>query len=115
MKCNICKALKMKDNPNFLGHMNSGVLVFEDSQRQKGHVIFMYDNHVEDIAELNESERSIFFNEAVVVGSFMKDLYKATRINYEILMNKEPHLHMHIIPRYKTDKNPKMPIWINRT
>ena len=32
-------------------------------------------------------------------------------MNYELLGNSDPHLHWHIIPRYKTDPRWGAPIW----
>jgi hypothetical protein len=32
-------------------------------------------------------------------------------MNYELLGNTDPHLHWHIVPRYKTDPRWGQPIW----
>jgi diadenosine tetraphosphate (Ap4A) HIT family hydrolase len=37
--------------------------------------------------------------------------FKPSKLNYELLGNKDKHMHWHLYPRYKNDPDPKRPIW----
>ena len=34
------------------------------------------------------------------------------KINCELLGNRDPHIHWHIVPRYGTDEHPEGPAWL---
>ncbi len=45
------------------------------------------------------------------VGKALAATLNPDKMNYELLGNAQPHLHWHIIPRYKTDPMWGRPIW----
>ena len=45
------------------------------------------------------------------MGTALATALKPDKMNYELLGNAQPHLHCHIIPRYKTDPMWGRPIW----
>jgi diadenosine tetraphosphate (Ap4A) HIT family hydrolase len=48
-----------------------------------------------------------------LVAEAMFRAFRPAKLNYELLGNTEPHLHWHLIPRYRDDPKPKIPVWEN--
>jgi diadenosine tetraphosphate (Ap4A) HIT family hydrolase len=65
--------------------------------------------HLEDLAP--ETVASLMVS-AAKVGSVIRDIVNADRINYAVLGNTESHVHVHIIPRlHRFDPVPNRPPW----
>ena len=82
-----------------------------DDNRYPGRCLVVFDKHKEILEELNSYELEYFTNCMVRVGSIIKELTGAKRINYAILGNTESHVHAHVIPRFDNDPNPKKSPW----
>jgi diadenosine tetraphosphate (Ap4A) HIT family hydrolase len=63
--------------------------------------------------ELNANPRRTLLYEASVVGDVLLEVTNAVRINYEILGNLEPALHVHVFPRfaYEPAELRTRPVW----
>jgi len=68
--------------------------------RFPGRSILMFYDHVEDMAKLSESDLLSFWKDAITVGEAIKRVTGSPRVNFAVLGNAAPHLHVHIIPRY---------------
>jgi len=82
------------------------VQLFRDDQYYLGRVVIVLKNrHIEDIFEITMEERTELFENVIpsIKGSldtvFEPDLY-----NYTSLGNDCRHVHIHLIPRYKTTR-----------
>ena len=82
------------------------------NQMYRGHSVLVFDTrHVTRIDQLSAAEWR----------DYSTDLHRATRVtvsvckpdhlNVESLGNIMPHLHWHVIPRYKDDGRWRQPIW----
>jgi len=60
--------------------------------------------HVEDITEINEQEQLELFKILKVLRAASQKLFKPDRYNYSSLGNEVSHVHIHFIPRYKTER-----------
>lgn len=84
-----------------------------DVQFLRGYCLILPDPVVGHLNELDAEARKILLCEASVVGDALLQLTGAVRINYEILGNLEPALHVHIFPRF--DDEPAdlktRPVW----
>jgi diadenosine tetraphosphate (Ap4A) HIT family hydrolase len=47
----------------------------------------------------------------LAISKVLKDTFKANKIDRATLGNEVPHLHWHLIPRYKTESNFNKPPW----
>lgn len=83
--------------------VNSGWVVLGDVQFLRGYSLILPDPVVSDLNELSVQDRKTLLYEASVVGDALLELTNAIRINYEILGNLEPALHVHVFPRYKDE------------
>lgn len=93
--------------------VHSGWVVLGDVQFLRGYSLLLPDPVVGHLNELNADERGILFREAALVGDALLAITGAARINYEILGNLEPALHLHLFPRF-ADEAPELrtrPAW----
>ena len=65
------------------------------------------------MTDLDESDRNALMKAVFIVESAIKIYYKPDKINLATLGNITPHLHWHIIPRYKHDNHFPESIWSN--
>lgn len=98
----------------FVCHMSSGVLALGDPQIMPGYCVLYANPVVPHLNALDPESRSKFLMDMALVGDVLLQITDAARINYEILGNKEPALHAHIIPRYaaETEEMRTKPVWL---
>lgn len=70
-----------------------------DDARFPGRCLLVYDEHVEDLVDLDEGAASAFVADVKKAALAIAQAVPVDRMNYAILGNVEPHLHMHLIPR----------------
>lgn len=80
------------------------------NQYVKGYCILVAKKAVREPHEMYPPERALFFEDMVRTGAALENVFGAIKINYEILGNSVPHLHVHIVPRYYGDPAPNTPI-----
>jgi diadenosine tetraphosphate (Ap4A) HIT family hydrolase len=80
------------------------------NQYVKGYCILVAKKAVREVHEMHEHERRLFFEDMVAVGAALEKVFQPIKLNYQILGNNIPHLHVHIIPRYYGDPAPSQPI-----
>lgn len=67
--------------------------------------------HVKEMTDLNSTERDRLMNVVFAVEQAVRDIIQPEKINLASLGNMTPHIHWHIIPRFKQDKTFPNPIW----
>lgn len=92
--------------------METGYAVLSKYTFNKGYVLFLYKKHLTELHQIPIKERQEFLLEMSQVAEATLKATNADKMNYELLGNTEPHLHWHLIPRYKTESDPSNPIWI---
>ncbi len=107
------EAARKGENPTVLWRMESGWAVFGDVQVLNGYCLLLPDPVVPTLNDLAELERKKFLRDMVFIGDAILEVTGAARINYEILGNSEPALHVHIIPRYEAEPDDlrRGPVW----
>lgn len=93
--------------------VNSGWVVLGDTQFLRGYCLIYADPVVGHLNELDADARKTLMYEASIVGDALLDITGAARINYEVLGNLAPALHMHIFPRYADEPGElrTKPVW----
>lgn len=115
LECLICQRIdliKKSLNPYFVAELKTGYVVLGDSQYFKGYTLFLSKIHTSEIHLLPSDTKKIFLEEMSFVAEAVYHLFKPKKLNYELLGNTDEHLHWHIFPRYGTDPQPDMPIWV---
>jgi diadenosine tetraphosphate (Ap4A) HIT family hydrolase len=100
-------------NPTVLCKMDSGWAVFGDVQVLNGYCLLLPDPVVPSLNDMPVENRVTFLLDMSIIGDAILEVTGAARINYEILGNSEPALHVHIIPRYSAEP-PELragPVW----
>ena len=91
----------------------TGWLVLGEIQVLPGYCLVLPDPVVPHMNALAPSARLALWEDVTRVGDALLQLTDAVRINYEILGNLEPALHVHLFPRY--DHEPEAlrtkPVW----
>lgn len=82
------------------------------NQTYRGHGVLVFDpRHVTRLDELTTAEWQAYAADLHRVVSGVVAVCKPDHMNVESLGNVMPHLHWHVIPRYKNDGRWRQPIW----
>lgn len=77
---------------------------------QRGYTLVIWrGRHVTEPTELTDEEASGYWREVLVVARVLISYYAPLKMNYETLGNSLPHLHTHLVPRYRVDPAPGQP------
>ena len=92
------------ESPTSIGKLNP-------DQFFRGYSFVTLKWHMEELYHLTDKERKSFLEDMSTVARALSDAFKPDKMNYELLGNGMPHLHWHLIPRFKTDQFWGRPIW----
>jgi diadenosine tetraphosphate (Ap4A) HIT family hydrolase len=83
-----------------------------DDARFPGRCLLALNAHFEDLREVPSDIAASFMHDTQRAATAIADVVVPDRLNYAILGNVVPHIHMHIIPRMRrTDPNFGRPPW----
>ncbi len=68
-----------------------------------GYVRLVFRRHAVEFHDLTPEETAAFMRDIQKVSAALMKVTGAVKLNYEVLGNKVPHLHMHFFPRHKGD------------
>jgi diadenosine tetraphosphate (Ap4A) HIT family hydrolase len=81
-----------------------------------GHVAVVFRRrHVAALIDLAPEELADYWADIQDVGRGVERVFKPCHLNYQLLGNIVPHLHVHIVPRYLDDSAPERPLPWNPT
>jgi diadenosine tetraphosphate (Ap4A) HIT family hydrolase len=110
--CPFCTEGRRDETPHgirfFAGELTDAYLHRRAIQRGLSHVYYR-GRHIVEPTELDEDEAARFFSELLAVGRAIEQVFEPVKMNYDILGNSVPHLHVHVIPRYADDPRPEWP------
>lgn len=67
--------------------------------------------HVREMTDLEPAERQFMMNLVFAVEKIVRTLFAPDKVNLASLGNLTPHLHWHVIPRWRDDRHFPEPIW----
>ena len=108
--CWVCANLR---EPNHLIILESrtSVAKLNPDQLFQGYTFVTLKWHEEELHRLSTRDRKSFLGDMSLIGAAIGEAMKPDKMNYELLGNAQPHLHWHIVPRYKSDPMWGRPIW----
>jgi diadenosine tetraphosphate (Ap4A) HIT family hydrolase len=109
--CDRISQIKSGRNKHFVAELETGYVVMADHQFFRGYTLFICKKCVPSLYSLDFDFADLYLKEMRKVATHMWVAFSPKTINIELLGNKYPHLHWHLIPRYKEDPLPESPIW----
>ena len=82
-----------------------------DEPDYPGFVRVILRRHATEMAELSDGERRDLMDVVFAVEGAVRDTMKADKMNLASLGNQTPHVHWHVIPRFRDDRHFPGPIW----
>jgi diadenosine tetraphosphate (Ap4A) HIT family hydrolase len=76
-----------------------------------GYTFVFTKEHVTELFHLDRETRTAVMEEVAAVAAALYKLFKPDKINYELLGNMVPHMHWHLVPRFRSDRLWPRPIW----
>ncbi len=102
-----------EENPLTIREFTYSIARLNRDQYFKGYTFLVFKQHATELYQLKKREREGFMTEMVRVADALAQVFKPDKMNYELLGNKMPHLHWHLIPRYKSEPFWGDPVWSN--
>ena len=76
------------------------VYLFRD-QKNKGRCVVDFKGHKTEYFQLSPEENAGYFADVAKVAKVLDELYHPDKINYATYGDGMPHVHVHIVPKYK--------------
>jgi diadenosine tetraphosphate (Ap4A) HIT family hydrolase len=108
MKCKFCEWDKHYDKL----YENKYVVAVWGSPYVRSHVKVILKRHAENLTELTPEEASSIMDAWIKVGKAIQEVIHPDIINWQINCNWTRHLHGHIYPRWKSDRDWGEPIML---
>ncbi len=61
--------------------------------------------HITRLEELSKEEKEEYWEVIIDLEKSIRRAFNPDQINYQMLSNLEPHIHYHVIPRYRSIRN----------
>lgn len=79
--------------------------------QQPGFCRVIWNTHVSEMTDLVAGDRIWLMQIVFCVEQTIRDLFAPDKINLASFGNMTPHLHWHVIPRWRDDPHFPQPIW----
>jgi diadenosine tetraphosphate (Ap4A) HIT family hydrolase len=98
----------------------SDLYVFRD-QSYPGRCIVAFRDHRRELFELAAEELQSFIQDVSQTAKAIKSAFGPEKLNYGIFGDKAPHLHVHVVPKYRDGKSwgeafeilPSVPVYLS--
>jgi diadenosine tetraphosphate (Ap4A) HIT family hydrolase len=116
--CNLCQILVDITDPSHrrsahvIDDMKNSIALLSSDQFQKGYTIVVFKKHISELYHLSTEERTQYCEEMIRIAEAIYKAFNPDKMNYELLGNKDAHMHWHLIPRYKNDEFWGLPVWV---
>ncbi|MFT0545018.1 HIT family protein [Allopusillimonas ginsengisoli] len=105
--CPLCTAT----DENLLWQNESLRVIHVDDRRYPGFTRVIWKQHVAEMTQLNAGDRAAFMEVVWLVEQVQRDVLRPNKINLAQFGNMVPHLHWHVIPRWRYDSHFPEAIW----
>ncbi|MCI8510646.1 MAG: HIT family protein [Lachnospiraceae bacterium] len=74
-------------------------------QKHRGRCVVQFKEHKTEYFQLTPEENAGFFAELSKVAKAVWELYQPDKLNYATFGDGVPHVHVHLVPKYKDGLN----------
>ncbi len=89
-----------------MAELERGTLRLMRNQWVRGYCMLIAKKHYTEPFQMYDAERTLFFEDMSRAAQAMQQVFAPDKLNYELLGNEQPHLHVHLKPRYIGDPVP---------
>lgn len=107
MHCELCE----KPGGEPIWHDELCRVVLIDEPDYPGFCRVILQRHVQEMSELAPSERLHLMQVVFAVEAAVIELMAPDKVNLASLGNVVPHIHWHVIPRFRDDRHFPNPVW----
>lgn len=107
MSCELCES----DGGTIAWRDERCRVVLVDEPGYSGFCRVIWHAHVREMTDLADTERSHLMRVVFAVEETLRNLLRPDKVNLASLGNAVPHIHWHVIPRYRDDSHFPGPIW----
>lgn len=86
-------------------------VVAADEPGLPGFLRVVLERHVREMTDLGEAERARLMAVVFAVEAHVRNSLEPDKMNLASLGNLTPHLHWHVIPRWRDDRHFPGPVW----
>ena len=86
-------------------------VVRADEPDYPGFVRVILNRHAREMADLQEAERAGLMSVVFAVEAAVRETMQPDKMNLASLGNMTPHVHWHVVPRFRDDRHFPSPIW----
>jgi diadenosine tetraphosphate (Ap4A) HIT family hydrolase len=111
--CAICEALGSGDNEHSVAvaDLQFAEVGLARRSRLPGYCVVVWKHgHVAEPTDLDTDDAAGYWRDVMDVGRAIRAELNPIKLNYLTLGNSVPHLHTHVLPRYRDDPAPGGPI-----
>ena len=81
--------------------LSVSTLILFKEQSHPGRCIVAYKDHVSELVDISDEERSAFFADVARAAKAIHAAFNPDKVNYGAYGDTGCHLHMHLVPKYK--------------
>lgn len=103
--CGYCMKNELLDSFGiYICDLDVSILVLFKEQSHPGRCIVAYKDHVSEMVDLTDEERNAFFADVNRVAKALHAVFNPDKLNYGAYGDTGCHLHFHLVPKYKDQK-----------
>lgn len=108
--CPICS--RWQDDCDLrISELPHSYVILNRDQFFPGYTLLFTKAHVTELFHLDKNMRNGLMNEVSRVAKALHEVFRPAKMNYELLGNMAPHIHWHLVPRFKSEALWPRPIW----
>ena len=85
----------------YICDLSVSTLILFKEQSHPGRCIVAYKDHVSELIDISEEDRSAFFSDVARAAKAIHTVFHPNKVNYGAYGDGGCHLHFHLVPKYE--------------
>jgi diadenosine tetraphosphate (Ap4A) HIT family hydrolase len=94
-----------------IAELEHSYLILNRDQFFPGYCLLVTKQHQTELFHLDQPARQGLMEEVSRVAQALATYFQPDKLNYELLGNMVPHIHWHLVPRFRSEPLWPRPIW----